>query len=332
MDNPQIIALVAIAISIISIGIVVADVLNLQTILINLNTNLVEQSQTIKSLNQQQNASQQLIEEQQNGIMKMQDNILNMTNEVKSLEDRVTTLEQRLSQNCLISDGCPPPPTHTSPTFVQGKIGQALSFDGIDDVVTVPNSPALNFGNGSFSISTWIKPVANASSGWIIDHFSNNDGVHAGYEIGYHSGHLRARIEENPTNTAFVDGTTKANDGLFYHVVLVVDRSTQTMKLYVDDNLQNNTNIANVGNTNTYLDLRIGGVTSPDTLVGFFNGTIDQTRIYNRALSSQEIQELYVETNSSTIPTNGLVGEWKFDGNTLDTVSASPLVGTITSP
>jgi hypothetical protein len=77
----------------------------------------------------------------------------------------------------------------------------------------------------------------------------------------------------------------------------------------------------------------LGGTASPNTPVNFFNGTIDQTRIYNRVLSPQEIQQLYTETSSSSIPTGGLVGEWKFDGNTMDTsgigssTGGSPITG-----
>lgn len=98
MDNTQIIALVAIAISVISIGLVVANIFNLQIILINLNTSLVEQSQTIKSLNQQQNVSQQIIEEQHRNITIIQNNMTNLTFEIKSLDDRIKMLEQRLNQ------------------------------------------------------------------------------------------------------------------------------------------------------------------------------------------------------------------------------------------
>jgi len=121
VENPQIIALVAIAISVISIGLVVANVFNLQTTLINLSTSLVEQSQTIKSLNQQQNASQQGIEEQRKNILKMQDNITNLTSEIKSLEDRVTSLEQRLQSQCMIPGGCQPP-IQQKPVYFPGVV------------------------------------------------------------------------------------------------------------------------------------------------------------------------------------------------------------------
>jgi len=51
-----------------------------------------------------------------------------------------------------------------------------------------------------------------------------------------------------------------------------------------------------VGNINTAFDLYMGGTTSPNTPVDFFNGVIDQTRIYSKALSDSEIQGLFNES------------------------------------
>ena len=134
MENPHIIALVAIAISVIGLGLVVANVFNLQTTLINLNTSLVEQSHTIKSLNQQQTATQQVIEEQSKSIMKMQEKTANLTSEIKSLEEKVTSLEQRLQSQCLIPEGCRPL-TQQRPVYFPGvvKFYNAADGGGVDD-------------------------------------------------------------------------------------------------------------------------------------------------------------------------------------------------------
>ena len=58
------------------------------------------------------------------------------------------------------------------------------------------------------------------------------------------------------------------------------------------------------------------------SLTGFVPGVIDDVRIYNRALSSQEVAQLYAQgqvnaahSNTTTLST-GLVGYWPFDGNT----------------
>ncbi len=106
MENLQIIALVAIAISLVSIGLVVANVLNLQGTLMNLNASIIEQSQGTKSLNQQANSTQQLINEQKKNISQMEYGIGNLTNEIKSLEGRVASLEH--SRPHCSPEGCPP--------------------------------------------------------------------------------------------------------------------------------------------------------------------------------------------------------------------------------
>jgi len=46
---------------------------------------------------------------------------------------------------------------HGGPGFIDGKFGQALSFDGTNDYVSVDDSASLNFGTGDFTIGAWIK-------------------------------------------------------------------------------------------------------------------------------------------------------------------------------
>lgn len=104
MENLQVVALVAIAISLVSIVLVVANILNLQTIMMNLNSNILEQSQVAKSLSQQGNATQQLIDEQRNEILQIDNTVGNMTSEIKSLEGRVASLEQ--NSQCHLPGGC----------------------------------------------------------------------------------------------------------------------------------------------------------------------------------------------------------------------------------
>ena len=50
------------------------------------------------------------------------------------------------------------------PTFTTGKIGQALSLDGVDDYVSVPESAGLDI-RGSISISAWINRASSLANG-----------------------------------------------------------------------------------------------------------------------------------------------------------------------
>ncbi|MEW6592382.1 MAG: FlgD immunoglobulin-like domain containing protein, partial [Candidatus Hadarchaeota archaeon] len=52
-------------------------------------------------------------------------------------------------------------------SFVDGRSGQALSFDGVNDFVMVGNQPSLNFGTGDFSLSVWMRTTHPNSSFFI---------------------------------------------------------------------------------------------------------------------------------------------------------------------
>ena len=47
---------------------------------------------------------------------------------------------------------------------VPGKVGEAFSFDGVDDYVSVPDSLNLNFGTGDFTVDAWIKTSADTTN------------------------------------------------------------------------------------------------------------------------------------------------------------------------
>ena len=124
------------------------------------------------------------------------------------------------------------------------------------------------------------------------------------------------------------DGVLSVNAGFagfglnqWHHAVGVVDRSANQIRLYIDGVLRSTASIAGFGN------LDGGGVT--ELIIGASNsgsnpfyGLIDDVRIYNRALSPDEIKRLYkigatfkinVPSNTGTL-SDGLVGYWSFDG------------------
>ncbi len=171
------------------------------------------------------------------------------------------------------------------------KTGHCLSFDGVDDLVSVKDSTTLNFGStGSFSISLWMK--SSNGEGWIVDHRRNNDGIYAGYTIQDASGIIAARIRDSSGNDVPVISTTNIHDGKFHQIIFVVDRSTQTEKLYIDKNLEASANISTVGNIDTAFDLHLGGTAEPNTPVDFYTGILDQVTIYDQALSQSMIRTL----------------------------------------
>jgi hypothetical protein len=112
--------------------------------------------------------------------------------------------------------------------------------------------------------------------------------------------------------------------------------SASGISVYLNGTAASLTTYSNSISTFTNRSWYIGASHSPD---GFFNGTIDDVRVYNRALSASEIQQLYglgagthVNTSSTNLQngsslTSGLVGLWTFDGSDISGSTIKDLSG-----
>ncbi len=227
--------------------------------------------------------------------------------------------------------------TVNSPTLVTGKIGQALSFNGSSGV------SVSSFAINTLTISAWIRTtqvVGSSGSAQIINRDTTG---------GNNSRDWQFRMQGSPAvptiilfNTggtiAGVAASTTVNDGKWHLVTATWDGST--IRMYVDGKVSGNpTSFSGTLNSGSpLLFAEASGATGGSN----FNGSIDDVRIYNRALSAFDIQQLYHEgavthgaSPTSLIP-NGLVGYWTFDGqntnwttNTTADVSGKGNTGTM---
>jgi len=201
--------------------------------------------------------------------------------------------------------------TSTSSAVVAGKVGQALKFDGGDDYVDAGNIDALESGDMSFSV--WIKRDALTGLVWIMQQWDPSVGP-AFYTSN--SGALEFQIG---SDDLLVNNVITARE--WAHFVVTVQGTTYTM-------YKNSIQIGQAtGKTRVESSptgrFTIGGPNEGS--VGYFNGSLDDVRIYNRALSQQEITELYNTTKGSKINTpssfdninNNLAAHWTFDGANL---------------
>ncbi|GKS64187.1 hypothetical protein YTPLAS72_14910 [Nitrospira sp.] len=177
-----------------------------------------------------------------------------------------------------------------------------LSLDGVNDYVNLTPNLA-NFGAlTQGTISAWVKTTS--TSGVI---FSSNDIADAasGTALWINSGKLGFAVYEN--NTALLEVTTTAsiNDGS-WHLVTVTN-GTSGNKLYIDGVQAAVTYNTGSSATNRFFD----DVTGEDTLyIGrdqrsggstYFNGNIDDVRVYNRVLTSGDVAQLYTTSNDAPI-------------------------------
>ena len=188
-------------------------------------------------------------------------------------------------------------------SFTTGKIGSALSLNGNNSYVTLFN--AFNQGTDSFSITAWINPSLIDSERNIIRKGLSDAGTpsNSGYGLVILGNKLLAQIRDDK-KAAILTYNAGALLNKFSHVAMTIDRSSNTMSLFINGELVNSSSIEGIGNINTDLYLSIGALdrspTASSPLVsGYFKGLIDELRIYNRALSSSEIKQVSQETNNS---------------------------------
>ena len=91
----------------------------------------------------------------------------------------------------------------------------------------------------------------------------------------------------NPNNSSITNFSTSLSAGTWYHVVVVKDANAHR-KGYINGSLALNASFSNISGSPASVNL---GSSS-------FNGSIDQLRIFNKALSSSEVTTLYQETNT----------------------------------
>jgi len=173
-------------------------------------------------------------------------------------------------------------------TRVRGIIGKALSFDGVDDYVEVANSESLNPTN-EITLMAWVNArstqnteypkivaKANAYVLHILDTFPSVIVLNI-----YSGGNLRQTKIENALS---------ADE--WVHIVATYDG--RYGRIYKNGELVATKDFETIGIIDsTANDVGIGAYPGGSTP---FNGTIDEVRIYNRALSPGEIKIIYAFT------------------------------------
>jgi len=162
-----------------------------------------------------------------------------------------------------------------------GRFGRALSFDGVNDWVTVPDANALDFTTG-LTMSAWVNPVA-VGSVWRTVLMKEQPGgmiyaLYAGEGTGKASGHVFTTAEFRAS------GSTNTPLNAWTHIASTWDGLT--LRLFVNGAEVSSRALGGTLRTSTGV-LRIGG---NGVWAEWFRGLIDEARLYNRALTPGEIQ------------------------------------------
>jgi parallel beta-helix repeat protein len=198
------------------------------------------------------------------------------------------------------------------PVFVQAKIGEGLDFDGLDDYAQVSYSSDLN--PNTFSVACWVKVQGGAGTEWTvvssqrIDEILPGEFDYEGYALGISSSNkwqfsfavfspgFPLPINEWEQLTSSVDALvdTWTHVAVTFRTTSVFTSMIDEILLYIDG-----VPVASYFDSkeflpNTSRPLRIGAGSGEDLYppIEFFDGQLDDVRIYNRVLQQSDIAEL----------------------------------------
>ncbi len=210
-----------------------------------------------------------------------------------------------------------------------GKIGGSYLFDGSNDYINISNSKSLNLTK-AITVSIWF----NANNGGYL--LSKRDA----YMINISSSYVYAILN----NGTVVSVSSTVSDNTWYNIVITYNGSV--FDLYKNGTLVSSKAVTG-DITATQNNLLIG---SYNGTAFFFNGSIDDVKIFNVSLSAEEVEKLYnegVNKRTSTLVSNEtLKGEnwtarvWGSDNkqlssgvlsNTVQILNSKPVISSITA-
>jgi len=202
--------------------------------------------------------------------------------------------------------------------------GSCLSFDGVNDGVVVPDSSLFDFAGKNITISAWFK-AANVQGTYaaIMWHFTGGT-PGAGWQFLLNAN--RVQIENRaPIDKLSITSNAAYNDNIWHQAVVTMDGSTA--KLYVDGVYLKNDTYSNLIDYNENL-----GIGADFTGANSFNGTIDEVRIYNHALSAEEIKAQYQADSKgskimySSLPAANSANTYRINAKYISEVQVAPIV------
>lgn len=192
-------------------------------------------------------------------------------------------------------------------TYTAGRVdGLAATFDGTTGSVAIPASIETNF-----SVAFWMKTTAIGGTGQWYNGMGLVDGEVPGVQNDFGVALVGTKIGfgvGNPDSTLL--STSSVNDGNWHHVVATRNNISGALQIYLDGVLNaSGTGVA--GARSALVTMHLGSVSGT---TGFYNGSLDEVRLYNTVLGQTEISRL------ASVGTSA-VANYKFDGNAQDSSS-----------
>lgn len=191
------------------------------------------------------------------------------------------------------------------PTIARGVSGSAREFDGLSSKISIGTgfgNPLVNIGDSSFCVSFWIKSLIGGNDTVFSTY---HDAITPGFTIYKHdiTDTITAIVTDGVSNIQILCGVTALDDN-WHHVVFSVDRPKSIIYFAIDGVACGHTSIPEgFGVISNSLEKTIG---STPSYQNHLSGVLDEFRIYNVALSEENINALFLTPGikSNDISTN----------------------------
>ena len=207
-------------------------------------------------------------------------------------------------------------------TYGTGVFGQAGVFNGTSSYISTATTNAFNLQ--TFTVSVWAKLNSFAPDLLIVSNSGTSETPSGtGWNVAYYDSTNAFYFGNAGVNLTFT--TTPILTNVWYHIVATVDLTSNKIKIFLNGVFENENTYNGISYNSGTRSLRIGKVGYYDEL--YWNGSIDQVRIFNTALDPLEIEALYTEELcicDGTVDTLDILGDgsciatYQLDGNAND--------------
>ena len=198
--------------------------------------------------------------------------------------------------------------TEGDPTWTDGKYGGGMEFDGVDDMVVIPDADVFEFEE-DFTLAVWIKTEATPADppAIITKGYHDQSNTRPWYLLYYRpAGTMTLYLRNLSDVNSVADGTTVINDGEWHHVVGM--KAGDEVKVYIDGAEDGS---APLGDEAVYgqNDYPLVFMTH---YFRFLPGVIDEVAMFKRALEEDEIATLMAgaEAMLAVEPNGKLATSW----------------------
>ena len=178
--------------------------------------------------------------------------------------------------------------TATNVTYATGKFDEAAVFNGTNDYINLGNGLTSGLTN-SFTVSLWLKIDTSPSGNTCAFSFQRT----IWFDMFVPANNiLNVRLLNSSVGSSAVSILNPLVNGTWNNVVFVADKTNSIVKLYLNGQLQGSASWNGTKYNRSQKNV-IGSYGTGTT--AFFPGSVDQVRIFDRALDSGEVTQLYNE-------------------------------------